>query len=283
MIETVFAALTETRGLHAPTTAFSRTMKALLKAYFRSSEFVKPEPRPIPFGPFGAIVFPYRSMGAIDTIDLFGFDELVLFAFYNTNRSRYSRVLDIGANLGLHSIVLSRCGFEVVSYEPDPVHHELLKSNLAANAAEKVTPVQAAVSDHDQATEFVRVKGNTTGSHLAGAKANPYGELDRFMVRTARMSDAMRECDFAKIDAEGHEATIICSVAPAEWTKLDAMAEVGSKENAERIYDHFSGSDVNLFSQKKGWNRVLNAGDIPVHHTEGSLFISAKSEMPWGS
>ena len=280
MIDTLFVALTETRGLHAPSTGFSRTMKDLLKRYFRASEFTGTEARAVPFGPFGKIVFPYRSMGAIDTVDLFGFDELILFSFYLVNRARYRRAVDIGANLGLHSIILSRCGFEVASYEPDPVHYEFLKVNLAANGA-KVTPIQVAVSDHDNPTEFVRVKGNTTGSHLAGSKSNPYGELDRFMVRTARMVDAVRGYDLAKIDAEGHEATIICSMALTEWKHLDAVAEIGSRENAERVYQHFAGSGVNLFAQKIGWCRVADVNDVPAHHSEGSLFISAKANMPW--
>ena len=281
VIDTLFTALVETRELHGPTTGFSRAMKGLLKPYFRSSEFARTESRAIPFGPFGEIVFPYRSMGAVDTVDLFGFDELVLFSFYLANRRRYRRVVDIGANLGLHSIVLSRCEFEVFAYEPDPLHYGLLTSNLAANKTVNVRPIQAAVSDHDEPTEFVRVKGNTTGSHLAGSKAHPYGDLDRFMVRTARMADVMRGCDFVKIDAEGHEATMLCSTTPEAWESVDAVAEVGSLENAERIFRHFAGSGINLFSQKAGWGRVTSVNDVPAHHTEGSLFISAKARMPW--
>ncbi|HEV3022357.1 MAG TPA: hypothetical protein VGX76_07810, partial [Pirellulales bacterium] len=64
-----------------------------------------------PFGPFGELTFPYVSMGAVDSLSLFDLDELILFSFYWRNRHRYRRVLDVGANIGLHSIVMSRCGF----------------------------------------------------------------------------------------------------------------------------------------------------------------------------
>src|SRR5574341_904869 len=82
---------------------------------------------------------------------------------------RYRRARDIGANLGLHSIVLARCGFEVKAFEPDPWHFGLLKDNLAANRA-RVEAIPAAVSTADGEAQFVRVLGNTTGSHLAGSK-----------------------------------------------------------------------------------------------------------------
>lgn len=56
------------------------------------------------FGPFGDLSFPYHSMGAIDSLNLFDLDELIIFSFYWANRNRYKHVLDLGANIGLHSI-----------------------------------------------------------------------------------------------------------------------------------------------------------------------------------
>ena len=79
-----------------------------------------------PFQPFGNLAFPYFKMGAIDSVNLFALDELIMFSFYWINRSRYSRVLDIGANIGLHSIIMNFCGFQVRAFEPDPFHFEQL-------------------------------------------------------------------------------------------------------------------------------------------------------------
>ena len=31
---------------------------------------------------------------------------------------------DLGANVGVHSIILSNLGFDVTSYEPDAIHFE---------------------------------------------------------------------------------------------------------------------------------------------------------------
>ena len=98
------------------------------------------------FKPFGDLVFPYHKMGAVDSLNLFDLDELIIFSFYWVNRNKYRRVLDIGANIGLHSIILDRCGFEVRAYEPDPQHFTILQRNLALNHCSNVQAVNAAVS-----------------------------------------------------------------------------------------------------------------------------------------
>jgi FkbM family methyltransferase len=219
-------------------------------------------------------------MGTKDTSDLFGLDELIIFAFYWANRNCYRCTLDIGANVGLHSIVMARCGFAVTAFEPDPRHFDWLMENLRLNQCATVQPVQAAVSDHEGRMEFVRVLGNTTGSHLAGAK-DPYGELERFPVRVENFANRVSKADLVKIDAEGHEPEILIAAPTGTWERCDAMIEVGSKKNAKRIFEHFQKTGVNLFAQKIGWDRVCQLDQVPTSHHEGSLFISHRLEMPW--
>ena len=110
-------------------------------------------------------------MGAIDSIDLFGLDELLIFSFYYRNRGLYKRAIDIGANIGLHSIVLSLCGIKVESYEPDPSHYKKLVRNIELNGISNMIFHQAAVSKENGVMQFVRVLGNTTSSHLVGMES----------------------------------------------------------------------------------------------------------------
>jgi FkbM family methyltransferase len=220
-------------------------------------------------------------MGAIDSVDLFGLDELIIFAFYHANRARYRRVLDIGANLGLHSIVMARCGFEIKAFEPDPWHFGLLKANLAANDA-SVDAIQAAVSTAEGEAQFVRVLGNTTGSHLAGSK-DSYGEKETFTVLTRAVGPLFDWADFAKIDAEGHEKDLLLSATAAQLQKLDIIVEIGNTSNARAVYDHMRVQRIGMFAQKIGWRRVEELDDVPTSHREGSLFISAKAVMPWAA
>lgn len=233
------------------------------------------------FGPFGDVRFPYFGMGAVDTLSLFDLDELILFSFYHQNRARYRRVLDVGANVGLHSVVLSRCGFEVRCFEPDPTHFGKLTQNLARNGCASVTPAQAAVSSAAGTLEFVRVLGNTTGSHLAGAKAAPYGELERFPVRVEAIGPLLEWADLVKMDVEGHEADILLSTTRGHWQRTDGVVEIGTPANARAVFDHFRGLGVGLFAQKCGWAAVTDFADMPTTYKDGSLFITCKGEMPW--
>jgi len=232
---------------------------------------------------FGNIQIPFYSMGAINSTHLFGLDEIIIFSFYAMNAGRYKCVADLGANIGLHTIMMSKLGFYVTSYEPDPVTFERLKKNIALNGViDKVKSVQKAVSTQSGKLEFTRVLGNTTGSHISGAKENPYGELERFDVEVDCFLDIMKTVDLMKIDVEGHESDILCNTAHSDWEVVDAMVEIGTGVNANRVYAHMRDINLNMFSQKNGWKRVETIEEVPTTYKEGSLFISTKEVMPWG-
>lgn len=282
LIERLLAALPALRGFHMPGTPVYEFLKVAARQA-AGPLFSAPVATPRTFGPFGALNFPFVTMGAIDSLDLFGLDELIMFSFYWSNRGRYRRVLDLGANIGLHSIVLGRCGFQVRSYEPDPRHFELFERNLSANGCASVQAVNAAVSVEAGAMEFVRVLGNTTGSHLAGSKPAPYGDLERFPVRVEAFAPLLREADLVKMDVEGHERVLLTATTQEQWRNADALVEIGNPENAAAVFEHFRTIGVNLFAQKTGWGRVCSPADMPVSYRDGTLFISCRAEMPWGA
>jgi FkbM family methyltransferase len=273
-------AIPELVVVHGPETATYRLLAGVARKAVAAA-FSSVEPQAVRFGDFGPIVFPFRSMGAITSLDLFGLDELLMFGFYLRQRARYSRVLDIGANIGLHSLLLSRCGFQVDCFEPDPRTCAVLRTTLAANDCRTVRVHEAAVSSRSGTTEFIRVLGNTTGSHIAGAKQQPYGELERLVVRTVAIGELLAEVDFMKLDAEGHEADILCATTREHWKKAEAMVEIGSAANAEAVERHMAAIGVNLFAQRLGWSRVRSAADMPQSYRDGSVFISNCETMPW--
>ena len=79
-------------------------------------------------------------------------------------------LIDIGANLGLHSIVMSKCGSAVDAYEPDPNHYDKLMRNLGLNGITNVTVHKAAVSEKAMGTKsssILRAAPATESSFLA--------------------------------------------------------------------------------------------------------------------
>jgi len=236
----------------------------------------------INMGQLGLLDIPFFSMGAINTTHLFGLDELILFSFYLKNKTKYKKVGDLGANVGVHSIILSNLGYEVISYEPDSIHFEKIKENIKINCQNnKPQIVNKAISNKSGHVEFLRVKGNTTGSHIKGSKNDPYGEIETIKVETDSFKDIMNNLDFLKIDIEGHEAEVLRSTAREDWLDTDAMVEVGSESNAKIIFEFFKSIEINLFSQKTGWNLVQNIQNMPYSYKDGSLFITNKNYVPW--
>jgi FkbM family methyltransferase len=227
------------------------------------------------------ILFSYRDMGAVNTLDLFGLDELIMFAFYWKSRAKYKRVVDMGANVGLHTVVLNQLGYEVKSYEPDPSHVVDLVKNLRLNAMSVEGISQEAVTTDGTKVEFTRVVGNTTGSHVSGAKEDPYGELETFDVESAPISEVIQNADLVKMDVEGLEADLLSVVTKDEFDTVDFMIEIGSPKNATQIFNHLRGMGVNAFSQKNNWRKVESVADLPMKHQEGSCFISSAHEMEW--
>jgi len=243
--------------------------------------FKENKSQPVSTGIIGDLIFPYQKLGAIDSLDLFGLDELILFSFYWTNRNRYKKVADLGANIGLHSIFLAKCGFDVTAYEPDPLHCEIFKKNLDLNGIENVILKERAISDKSGNLEFIRVLGNTTSSHLTGAKDNPYGELNKINVKVDALKDVISDCDFVKMDIEGIESQAICSLTSMDWGSLEMMLEVGSEKSAYAIFEHCKEIGLNMFPQKKGWELAQEISDIPISYLEGSLFLTKESTINW--
>jgi FkbM family methyltransferase len=277
----IIDSLAELASQHARTSDTYQALDRAANAAAAGSGFARERNEPVTLGGLGSVIFPFTKMGAISTLELFGLDELIIFSFYWANRNRYRRAADIGANLGLHSILMGKCGWQVTAYEPDPNHARLLKRNLDLNQSRTVELVEAAVSDKPGTLEFVRVLGNTTSSHLAGAKQSAYGQLEKFPVRVESIAAIMPTVDFVKMDAEGQEKIIILGTTAAHWSKTDMMVEVGSAENARAIFEHLQKLGVHAFAQKLGWFEVKSPADMPASYKDGSLFITRLAAMPW--
>lgn len=215
--------------------------------------------------------------GGVTSDSLFCDKEQPIFDFYLHNKDRYRRALDIGANVGVHSMLMARSGWDVRAYEPDPETYKMARTNIIRgndgwDGFNGITIIRSAVSDHSGRSTFVRVKGNTTGSHLEGDKA-PYGPLERFQVDVVDCRPLFDWADFAKIDCEGGEARILLTVRPEQ--RCEFMVEVGSEGAADAIFMHFRQMfpAVRMWAQQADWREVVFRREMPTHHSHGALFI----------
>lgn len=228
------------------------------------------------------IYLPYYSMGRVDSYDLFGPNELVLFAFYEKNVSRYRKVADIGANIGLHSLLMLRLGWDVVAYEPDPVLYKELERNLhySVQSGDRITMQNAAVAEKEGYMQFVRVLNNLTGSCLTGASKEPYGPMEKVTVETVDCRQIFDWADLAKIDVEGYESQILLTLTEEQLKRLDLICELRGELEAMKVLKHIKSIGGEVYTQKNDWKPAKNILDMPTKHQEGSIFISATAG-PW--
>lgn len=224
------------------------------------------------------ISFPYVKMGRIDSLDLFGPTELMILQLYSDNEDRWHEVLDIGANLGLHSIVMSRCGWNVLAFEPQPDIFTMLETNIVANGCIGVSASPLAVHTSAGTANFTRVLNNLTGSHLEGFK-NSYGPRETIKVQTVDCRTLWPGTDFAKIDCEGNEAELCLTMTAEDMSHMDCILEVRNTENAAQICAHFMKLGVAMWSQKNDWKLVKDFSHMPTSNRDGSLFVG--HNPPW--
>lgn len=116
------------------------------------------------------------------------------------------QILDVGANIGLYTVLLARLAGEagrVFAFEPEPNLFSLLCENCAANEELNVTPFQCAAGDANGRATFQRATFNSGDNRLGASKRG----AQSIEVEVARLDEVlpMRTVQFIKLDVQGHE------------------------------------------------------------------------------
>jgi FkbM family methyltransferase len=120
------------------------------------------------------------------------------------------QILDVGANVGLYTLLLARLTGEaghVFAFEPEPNLFSVLCENCAANNALNVTPFQCAAGDANGRATFQRATFNSGDNRLGGAKPG----AQSIEVDVARLDEVLRvqTVQFIKLDVQGHEVAAL--------------------------------------------------------------------------
>lgn len=120
--------------------------------------------------------------------------------------------LDLGAHVGLYTLVLARKAGpdgHVVAVEPEPTSAARLARNLALNGLRHVDVVRAAVSDRaGGATLHVDRTGNRGSSTVLGHDGFPVA-VDCVTVPALLEAHGLARLDAAKLDLEGMEYRVL--------------------------------------------------------------------------
>ena len=119
------------------------------------------------------------------------------------------RIVDIGANIGIYSLLLARLAGargRVFAFEPEPNLFQALQANCQRNSTTNVTPLNFALGDSAGSTAFYRSPFNTGDNRLGGL-----GWMGlRLDVEMIRLDDALPAAgvDFIKMDVQGYEMAV---------------------------------------------------------------------------
>lgn len=111
-------------------------------------------------------------------------------------------VADMGAHIGIYSVIAALRGAKVIAFEPEPHNRELLRKNAEGLP---ITIIPKGVSDHEgSATLYLH--GDNKGRHSI------FGEGTPLHIETTTLSEKV---DFIKMDIEGAEPLALkgaCSI-----------------------------------------------------------------------
>ncbi len=116
--------------------------------------------------------------------------------------------VDVGANIGLYSLsVAAFLGSKgrVIAIEPEPVAHERLLINVAANAASNISVYKTAVGDRTGEVSFIHDDANLGHSRVGeGGLTVPILPLADLLTQAG-----VKSVDALKIDVEGFEDHVL--------------------------------------------------------------------------
>jgi FkbM family methyltransferase len=121
--------------------------------------------------------------------------------------SRENVVYDIGANVGIYSVLACRTvgiNGRVFAFEPSPANLSYLNSNIRANRFSNCEVIPQAVSDADGVVQFEFGNGSCLGKISSNGPIRvPSVSLDSFVANGKPLPDVM------KIDVEGAEYEVL--------------------------------------------------------------------------
>ena len=122
--------------------------------------------------------------------------------------------MDIGANVGHHSIFLSKFASQVLAFEPYPKVNMQFKQQIAHNSISNIQIFETGLSDRRETLNYYAPTGNNEGigsfdESSIGKGNTSYGKLELQEGDQVIESDSWKDIKLIKIDVEGFEKKVI--------------------------------------------------------------------------
>ena len=134
-------------------------------------------------------------------------------------------VIDIGANIGVFSILAAKQNksVKVYAYEPFKDNYSILIKNASINnLPNQINSFQMGVADK-KGTRKLFIDSENSGGHTM------YGNGEEISIKVCTLNDIfdknkITSCDFLKIDCEGAEFEILYSTPQSVFNKIKTIS-----------------------------------------------------------
>jgi FkbM family methyltransferase len=171
--------------------------------------------------------------------------EKFILSFVKHFIDPHKNILDIGANIGVHSIVYSRYTIgKIYAFEPQPLVFNLLKKNIELNTCNTIFPYNYGASDRDD-TFFMNANYDEKINHGAFSICNK--QNIGINIECKKIDNLeLTNIGYIKIDVEGHELNVLLGLQNTILNNLpNIMIEI--HDSSPTKYD------VLFFIEKMGY------------------------------
>ncbi len=160
-------------------------------------------------------------------------------------------VLDIGANIGNHTLAFATVAAQVQAFEPIPAIHALLCRNVEQNALLNVAVHNCALSDSAGSDLIYMVQSGNVGASSFDKRA-PGGAPITVLKQRGDDFEPIRELpklDLVKIDVEAHEIFVLRGLMQTlrkhlpfitmEWNDPLTIERLNGSAEMQFLYDHY--------------------------------------------
>jgi FkbM family methyltransferase len=141
-------------------------------------------------------------------------------------------VIDIGANVGLFSVLAANLAHKgrVYSFEPVRENFERLNSNIKLNDIRNITTENKGVSDKKKKATIHLIEHS--GGHslslnkikLLQEKTSATQKIECISLKDVFDKYKIKRCNFLKLDCEGEEYKILTALPPTYFERIDKIA-----------------------------------------------------------
>lgn len=158
---------------------------------------------------YGKMILNRRDSWVGDSLDIYGeFSESEVAIFKKYIKSG-DVVLDVGANIGAHTVVMSQLVGDagaVVAFEPERMNYYTLCGNIAINNLHNVVAFQQGVGDTAGIVKVPYINSPHNTNYGALELDADWSTVPHYTVPCVKLDDiGLDRCSFIKMDVEGME------------------------------------------------------------------------------